>query len=130
VRYGLNERKKICELSINRNDKWTVKLKKEIDNAIRRTWIDFLNKKCQSLQEDKMEPNEFKEVLKEVKQRLVDISKSLFLTEDELKLLKEFINLEINNSQNNIKFLNYMVERLADYAKKDDLIKLNKVNYY
>jgi hypothetical protein len=42
--------------------------------------------------------------------------------------MKDWINIEINNSQNNIKFLAYMVQRLAEYAKKDDLSKLNKVN--
>jgi pyruvate formate-lyase activating enzyme-like uncharacterized protein len=105
-----------------------VKLKKEIDNAIRRTWIDFLNKKCIQLQEPNIEENEFKDKLKQIKAWLVELSKSMYLTEDELKLMKDWINIEINNSQNNIKFLSYMVQRLAEYAKRDDLSKLNKVN--
>lgn len=40
IRQDINNRQKVIELAVNRSDKWSTKFKKEMDSAIRKTWID------------------------------------------------------------------------------------------
>lgn len=78
--------------------------------------------------ENKIDSTEFKKQLKFCKSKISEINKTKFLNDEEMKSLKEYINLEINNNNNSVTFLSYLVERIAEYGKKDDLIKKNKIN--